>query len=215
MDKKTEMNQAITTIRGEVEAFARRLDTHRKLRDENRRNYTPDAFARWQTEALAVLREDAAKTAGKIRETGHTLEEAVKEANSLNGGQLPPDAELFKFPGLILTEAELKELAERHAGNPTMCRLIESYAERNKMAAPVAASPKKKMEAARAIVEQAESAVNCDPNGIINSAAQLAEHWDGFTRYHRELLGLEVPKKEPKAQGMGQQYTNRANYFTT
>ena len=215
MDKKAEMNQAITTIRGEVEAFARRLDTHRKLRDENRRNYTPDAFATWQMEALAVLREDAAKTAGKIRETGHTLEEAVKEANSLNGGQLPPDAELFKFPGLALTEAELEELAERHAGNPTMCRLIESYAERNMMPVPIAASPKKKMEAARTIVEQAASAVGCDPNGVINSAAQLAEHWDGFTRYHRELLGLDVPKKEPQAQGADQKQTNRAHYFNT
>ena len=133
----------------------------------------------------------------------------------MNGGQLPPDAELFKFPDLALTEAELEELAERHAGNPTMCRLIASYAERNKMPAPVAASPGKKLEAARAIAEQAASAVGCDPNGVINSAAQLAEHWDGFTRYYRELLGLEVPLKEPQAHSAGQQYTNRENYSTT
>ena len=151
-------NKFVSRMKDTVNKFYEAMKTARAEIDKNNERYLPNIAAE---ENEKIAQELSAKERAAEAEIDAIAQEALADVErwkALSGKEID-DADLKLLQGAFkLTEADIKDLVEKHKANGTMIRAIGDYAEAHKIAA-VIPTPEAKIKAYSIIAGDAKNMI--------------------------------------------------------
>ncbi len=126
MSFKNEFREHVMNTLAGLQKINAEIEKFKASESNYSKEYATECFKEFESKKFALISESNRKA----NELVGSYKKQVHEEFATKGEDLTEDAKLLSS-GINFTAAELDELAEKHAGNRTMERLIYDFADRN------------------------------------------------------------------------------------